>query len=63
MTDDVRQALQKVLDFFNEKWTEADKTSAGAWPPPDMLSGQKKAYNEVFQYIRTLLGEASGRAR
>jgi hypothetical protein len=59
MADDVRQALQKVLDHCNEKWTDADKASASAWPPPDMLTGQKKAYNELFQYVRALFDEAS----
>ena len=29
MTDDARQALQKVLDFCNAKWTEADQRRPG----------------------------------
>ena len=57
MTGDGRQALRQVLDFCNQKWTEADQASAGTWPTPDMLTDRKQAYNEFFQYVRTLLDE------
>ena len=55
MTDDTRQLLQQILDYCNKKWAEADQASAGAWPTPEMLIGQKKAYNEVVQFVRSLL--------
>ena len=47
-----------MLEFCDQKWAEADNASSGTWPPPDMLSGEKKAYNAVFQYVRTLIDEA-----
>jgi hypothetical protein len=59
MTEDRRQALQQVLDFCNAKWTDADKSISGVSPAPDILIGQKQAYNEVFQFVRTLVREAT----
>ena len=59
MADDARAALEKVLDYCSRKWLEADQAAAGAIPPPDMLTGEKKAYNEVFHYIRVLLDDSS----
>jgi hypothetical protein len=59
MTDDARAALQRVLDHCSRKWLEADQAAAGAIPPPDMQIGEKKAYNELFHYIRALLDDPS----
>ena len=57
MTQDVRQTLERISSFCSGKWTEAHQAAAGAVPPPDTLTAEKHAYNEVYQFVRTLLDE------
>lgn len=57
MTQDTRQTLEKIIAYCGEKWTEADKAAAGAVPPPERLSGEQKAYNDLFHFARKLLDE------
>ena len=57
MPHDARQALVKIIAYCNQKWTEADQAAGGAVPPPDMLTGEKNAYNDLFHCARTLLDE------
>jgi hypothetical protein len=59
MSTDATLTLQRIMDFCHEKWGEADKAPAGDWPTPDMLTGKKMAFNDVLQFARKLLGEAS----
>ena len=57
MTQDVRQTLERIISFCNAKWTEAHEAADGAVPPPETLTAEKHAYNEVYQFVRTLLDE------
>jgi hypothetical protein len=57
MPTDARQTLEQIMAYCSDKWAEADLAAGGAVPPPDHLTGEKKAYNDVFHYARTLLGE------
>jgi hypothetical protein len=56
---DRRQTLNQIIDFCSEKWGEANQPPKSDWPTPDMRTGQKMAFNEVIQYVRKLLSEAS----
>ena len=56
---DRRQTLNEIIDFCSEKWGEAEQQPASAFPTQDMLTGKKMAFNEVLQYARKLLSEAS----
>ena len=55
VTQDARQVLEKIIACCSRQWGEADKAAGGAVPPPEHVTAQKKAYNDVFQYARTLL--------
>ena len=57
MPSDARPPLEKIAAYCSEQWVAADKAAGGAVPPPDHLTGEKKAYNDVFHYARTLLDE------
>jgi hypothetical protein len=59
MTQDTRQTLERIIAYCGEKWAEADQAASGAVPPPEHLAGEKKAYNDVFQFARTLLADVS----
>jgi hypothetical protein len=50
-------ALEKIMDFCHEKWTETDKLPPSEWPTPDMRTGKKMAFNEVLQFARKMLDE------
>jgi hypothetical protein len=52
MTDEVRQALQMVIDFCSNPWREADQTLG---QPADLKNGQQQAYNAVFHFSCELL--------
>lgn len=56
---DRQQTLNEIIDFCSEKWGEADQEPASSFPNQDMLPGKKMAFNEVLQYARKLLSEAS----
>jgi hypothetical protein len=51
--------FEQVIAYCSQKWAVADQAAAGAVPPPH-LTGEKKAYNDVFHYARTLLAENGG---
>jgi hypothetical protein len=55
MNPDAILTLEKILDFCHAKWPEANESPASDFPTPDMLTGQKMAYNDVVQYVRTML--------
>ncbi len=58
MTDD-KHKIQKIIDFCNDKWAEANQPQTSTWPTPDMQTGRKMAYNDVLQFARTLFTESS----
>jgi len=45
-----------VIEFCSDKWVEAARA---ADLPFDLKTGKKMAFNEVLQYARKLLSEAS----
>jgi hypothetical protein len=55
MTDDARQSLEKIISYCSGKWQEADQPPSSDWPPPDMLTAKKMAYNDVLHFARSLL--------
>ncbi len=54
MTKDARQAFQKIIDYCNERWIEAEDAPATSYDAPGTKSGRKMAYNDVLQYARRL---------
>ena len=56
MTDD-KHKIQKIIDYCNDKWVEANQPQASTWPTPDMQTGRKMAYNDVLQFARKLYSE------
>ena len=57
MTLSARQTLENIIAYCSDRWLEADKAVAGAVPPLERLTGEKKAYNDVFQFARKALDE------
>lgn len=62
MKTDAILALEKVLDYCHNRWSEADKTTPSAFPNADTLTGQKMAYNDVLQFTRRQLADMQGRS-
>ena len=60
MKPDVIHLLETLMDYCNDRWLEADKAPAGAFPTADMLTGKKMAYNDLLQFVRKQLAERSG---
>jgi hypothetical protein len=58
MTDETHK-LQKIIDYCNAKWVEADRPPDAAFPTPDVLTGKKMAYNDVLQFARRLLADVA----
>jgi hypothetical protein len=58
MAPDTVLNLEKIMDHCHEKWREADQVPASGWPTPDIQTGKKMAYNDVLQFVRTLIAEA-----
>jgi hypothetical protein len=58
MAPDTVLTLEKIQDYCHEKWREADQVPASSWPPPDMQTGKKMAYNDVLQFVLALIAEA-----
>jgi hypothetical protein len=56
---DRRQTLNQIIDFCSEKWGEAEGQRPSSFPTQEMLTGKKMAFNEVLQFARKLLNEAS----
>ncbi len=56
MTDDEHK-IQKIIDYCNDKWVEANQPQPSTWPTPDMQTGRQMAYNDVLQFARKLLNE------
>jgi hypothetical protein len=63
MKTDVILAVERLMDYCNDRWVEADRPSATAFPTVDMLTGKKMAYNDVMQFARTLLSDLDESAR
>ena len=59
MTDEEHK-IQKIIDYCNDKWVEANQPWASTWPTPDMQTGKKMAYNDVLQFARKLFIENGG---
>jgi hypothetical protein len=59
MTPEEILTLQKIQDFCHARWQKAADEPASRFPTTDMLTGQKMAFNEVLQFIRTLLADAA----
>jgi hypothetical protein len=57
MTPESILAVEKIMDYCHAKWQEADESPASQWRTPDMQTGKKMAYNDVLQFVRTLLAE------
>jgi hypothetical protein len=52
---DTRESLKKIINYCDAKWLESHQPPAAKPQPPDMLTGKKMAYNDVLQYVRTLI--------
>ena len=51
--------LKHIIDYCQNQSQEADQPPSSPWLLPDVLTGKKLAYNDVLQYARTILGDAS----
>jgi hypothetical protein len=60
MTHEEFVILQKITDYCHDRWQEANRAPASDWPPPDMQTGKKMAYNDVVQFVRQLLSVPKG---
>jgi hypothetical protein len=56
MSPDAILAVQKILDFCNEKWIEADRATDQT---ADLKTGRKIGYNHVIHYARKLLDDGA----
>lgn len=56
VTYDAR-TLQRIIEYCEAEWGEANRAPPSEWPTPEMHTGRKMAFNNVRQYARLLLGE------
>lgn len=57
---DARQAFQKIIDYCNDRWLEADEASATSYDAPGTKTGRLMAYNDVLQFARRMQADAGG---
>ena len=60
MTDETRQALQRIIDFCHDRWIEAEDAPATPYDKPGTQMGRKMAYNDVLQFAGRLLADGKG---
>ena len=57
---DARQAFQKIVDYCNDRWLEAEEAPATPYDAPGTKTGRKMAYNDVLQFARRMQADEKG---
>ena len=62
-SDPTRRALQQVIDYCKDRWTEADQAEEGPLRTTNVRIAKQSAYSEVMRYVHTLLDDLAAAKR